>query len=187
MAKFTFKEAAKKARAVRSNAVKGGRSTTKSNNGLIKSTKKLRDSQREVKKLVSVQVKPSIKEKKIRIFAETTAITEGYSKYNQVIIYDNVNFSDTKSEKFKIPVKLANGKKKYAEVPNSSTHPTKNRCSCLDFKFTWNYYDKTKEVLHGRPMPPPPGQPIRNPKKVPGLCKHLLQLVNYLYSKKIIK
>jgi len=62
-------------------------------------------------------------------------------------------------------------------------------CTCLDFHWTFAWYNSAEGTLIGDPPPPytPSGnRPPRNPSKVPGLCKHLLKFSEVLKSEGLI-
>ena len=56
------------------------------------------------------------------------------------------------------------------------------RCNCADFSFRFNFYDYTDKSLYGRKRKKyeSKGGPPANPMKMPGMCKHLLKLIEVL-------
>lgn len=61
-------------------------------------------------------------------------------------------------------------------------------CSCNAFRYNTAYPDIQNKVFHGQPksnnMIP---NTVRNPQKVPSVCKHLYSFLIYLYNKGIIR
>lgn len=61
-------------------------------------------------------------------------------------------------------------------------------CTCPDFYFTWGIWVFRQGSLVGqepppykRLTPPPPiGRPYRNPKKIPGGCKHIINSIHHM-------
>ena len=64
-------------------------------------------------------------------------------------------------------------------------------CSCLDFYYRFSVWNSKDSSLLGNPPPPyvnktDGGEP-RNPNKVPGICKHLMALIDDLKQENIVK
>ncbi len=71
------------------------------------------------------------------------------------------------------------GKPVKLEKFEDSKHNCKVRCTCKDFMWTFNYYNKRENSLRGSvrdPYTKITSRPPRNPSEKPGLCKHLLAL-----------
>ena len=68
---------------------------------------------------------------------------------------------------------------------------TRVKCTCLDFHYRFAQTNARSDSLYGEP--PPPYQrkttthPPANPMRVPGLCKHLIKLVEDLRRDKILR
>jgi hypothetical protein len=69
--------------------------------------------------------------------------------------------------------------------------PVKVRCSCHDHYFTWgiwNFNNDAKPRPYKRLTPAPPvGYPYRNPKQLPGICKHIRNAVTRLQNMGLFK
>lgn len=67
------------------------------------------------------------------------------------------------------------------DIPDYDVHPVKCRCGCLEFYFTWSYYNKVNNVLFGGPVRKyvrkTTTYPERNPRHLPGFCKHLMRIL----------
>jgi hypothetical protein len=63
-------------------------------------------------------------------------------------------------------------------------HNVKVRCNCMDFYFRFANYNAQDKSLVGKPPPlyrrKTTTRPPVNPGQVPGMCKHLLKLVQTL-------
>lgn len=112
---------------------------------------------------------------------DLNTITSSGSQYQQRIILPDVVFEGTTKipgteDKTMTPARLTSV---YVQV----------NCTCLDFYWrfaTWNAGD---ESLAGNPPPPykkKTRRPPVNPRKVPGVCKHLIACFNYLKRNKIV-
>lgn len=65
-------------------------------------------------------------------------------------------------------------------------------CNCLDFRFRFAYYNKNDGSLYGNPPPPyvkAPGsnRGPANPRRTPGVCKHLLSLFQHLQHMGVVR
>lgn len=116
-------------------------------------------------------------------------VTSNGHRYQPIIMFQNVIFTDsldTNATTFKtvdvtehiVPIELDRSN-------------VKVRCTCLDFYHRFSKQNRTDGSFHGRPMPPyhskGSGRPPVNPQNVPGVCKHLLKLVQRLEQLNIIK
>jgi hypothetical protein len=66
----------------------------------------------------------------------------------------------------------------------------KVRCDCPDFRWRFAYYNDLKQALYG--LRPPPykrktNRPPVNPRHLPGMCKHLFNVVKILSSRGVIR
>ncbi|MHA1168996.1 MAG: hypothetical protein ACTSRU_14300 [Candidatus Hodarchaeales archaeon] len=66
-------------------------------------------------------------------------------------------------------------------------NPCRVRCSCKDFYFTFSYWNYLQNALYGRK--PKVYKPVgdtkrkpRNPEKLPGMCKHLVNSLLWLQT-----
>ena len=63
------------------------------------------------------------------------------------------------------------------------------RCNCLDFYYRFAAWNAGDNSLQGRPAPPynPKGErPPVNPTRVPGVCKHVIKVVDRLKQGRIV-
>ena len=79
-----------------------------------------------------------------------------------------------------------------AIMPIESSGDCKVRCECLDFHWTFAWYNHNSDSLIGQPPKPyqkVPGsnRPDRNPAKAPGICKHIMKLASTLKAQGVLK
>jgi hypothetical protein len=91
---------------------------------------------------------------------------------------DNISFlGPDKTEAHIVPIQLARNN---AEV----------RCTCLDFYFTFSKWNQSDRSLYGDPPPqytPRTNRAERNPTHKPGLCKHLMKVVQELRNEQVVR
>lgn len=111
------------------------------------------------------------------------------SVYTSIIVFENVQFLDEPTPTSKV-IETVDGTEYNIEPLNYNQLNAKVRCGCLDFYYrfaTWNARDNS---LYGDAPPPyvpkTDRQPV-NPNKVAGLCKHLMQGVDFLRKQQILK
>jgi hypothetical protein len=66
----------------------------------------------------------------------------------------------------------------------------KVNCNCLDFYYTFSVWNSKDNSLDGDPPVPyvkKTDRLPRNPKKKPGMCKHLIKFITILKSKNIVQ
>jgi len=108
--------------------------------------------------------------------------------YKASILFQNVNYQQLPKDKqldlyhflFTNPL---NGHKFYIERLSMRGNNVKVDCSCPDFKNTFNTANYSQNALYGASSKLPSK---RNPKNVPGLCKHLWRVVQELQQKGIL-
>ena len=66
-------------------------------------------------------------------------------------------------------------------IKPSNYTPVQVSCTCMNYVYTWAFYN-AKTGNHFGPLPvipPPKGlRPPRNPKHLPGMCKHIVAALN---------
>ncbi len=102
--------------------------------------------------------------------------------YNQKIQFRPVIFED--SDQYNNASFVGPDKDEYHIIPIELNRATvKVHCTCLDFYWRFASTDYTVDALDGTPPPPYNAtgrRPPVNPRGVPGVCKHLLKVVNQL-------
>lgn len=74
---------------------------------------------------------------------------------------------------------------------SASRNDCKVLCGCLDFYYTFAWYDYNRDALIGKPPKPyqkVPGsnRPPRNPTNAPGICKHVMKLAEHLKAQGVM-
>lgn len=118
-----------------------------------------------------------------KLKVECKATTGGLT-YLPQIIFNDVEIVEPGTEG-SVDVKMTNNIK-----PISSNSECQYTCNCLDYRWTFAYYNDLTNNLAGNPPPPyqaQPGSKPRNPTRTPGLCKHLLKMVEFLESEGVVQ
>ena len=165
-------------------------------NKLIKGALKLRKKEPKFKnlKIAKLRIVPQVNKESFFINTWVTGST-GSIQYKTSIMFEDITSERlNRGEKcLKGFMKIRSPKKKLycVEKPTMSKTKVKVRCSCEDFFFTYAFWNKGKDGLYGGPLKPykrkTTDRPERNPKHVPGMCKHLFKLVDELRVNKVIK
>jgi hypothetical protein len=74
--------------------------------------------------------------------------------------------------------------------PNLDSTPIRVRCSCRDYYFTYEWYNKRSGALAGGPHSvytrKTATRPERNPAHLPGMCKHLIRQIIVMRQHKLV-
>lgn len=94
--------------------------------------------------------------------------------YSPIILFKRASFS---TEGFSFTAHDDN--KEYHLAPHD--HDVLVRCDCNDFYWRFNYYNHLETSLHGKVRKEYKGSGVpANPLEMPGLCKHLMKLMEEL-------
>ena len=108
--------------------------------------------------------------------------------YTTSIIFNKVEYEEESTDT-NITFTAKDGKE-YNMLPiNLAENTVRVNCNCLDFYWRFKSYNAKDTSLAGRAPPPYKRVSNRGPsniKKVPGLCKHLLQTVEALKQAKMV-
>lgn len=154
---------------------------------LVRGTKKLRGKITTVntKEVKDFQLKYFRNKSQIRMTGKIRGTTED-KIHRPTVRFFNVKFSDDKKEGW---IK-AKGKKYYFR-PVSKNYNVALGCTCSDWNFTWAFWTKKKDKTavepgyEQKPYEATGERPERNPKHVPGMCKHIVGLLNVAKDKNI--
>lgn len=114
----------------------------------------------------------------------TCKATTGGLTYNPQIVFNNVQIVEPGTEG-SLDILHTNN-----IMPISASDEHQYTCNCLDYRWTFAYYNNVAGNLLGNPPPPyqaQPGSKPRNPSNTPGLCKHLLKLVEQLQAEGVVQ
>lgn len=134
--------------------------------------------------------------KSLLFTARSLSGTSAKIKYPTVIAFYNIEFIDGEENWKRGMLKFENpdtGAVVVCNKPDYRRTPVRVYCACPDFYFTFAYPDYNKQCYYGKkPKPykhvmPPSGYPPKNPNNIPGLCKHILNMVNLLIKQDYIK
>lgn len=122
------------------------------------------------------------------LHVKSTSSSNGHN-YQQALQFNGVKFesADTPDNS---TFAAADGTDYHIQPLDLSNHNCKVRCNCLDFHFRFSTFNSGDQSLVGRPPPlyqRKTNRPPVNPTQVPGMCKHLLSLVQALQSAGVIK
>lgn len=114
---------------------------------------------------------------------------EGSKEAYQVIIrFNDLKFSDHQADKNYIKI-MIRGEEYWFTVPSWKHSPVQLKCNCHDFRFTWEYALSKIGSLIGkyrRYQRKTTTRPPRNAQNVPGMCKHVLNGVDFLFNSKLL-
>lgn len=111
-------------------------------------------------------------------------------EYKQALQFVQVSFAQQPSDQT-VTILATDGTEAHLNPIVLQDHNVKVRCSCLDFYFrfaVWNFNDNS--IVGRAPKPyrrTTTTRPEANPDHVPGLCKHLLKLIEVLRQDGIIR
>lgn len=110
-------------------------------------------------------------------------------QYQQAIQFLRVKFEAGQTTE-NVEFTGADGKKYYVRPIDLHNHNVKVRCNCLDFYHRFAHYNHGDRSIVGRaPVPyqrKTTTRPEVNPDHVPGMCKHLIKVVQTLQTQGII-
>ena len=123
------------------------------------------------------------------LLAESQARNQG-RVYNPEIFFEGVQFEPEETETNITFTGSDNNEHNIAgEIPLTGNQ-IQVRCNCLDFHYRFSRINATNGSLYGKAPPAyqrkTDTRPPVNPMKVPGMCKHLLALVDELQKMGIV-
>ena len=108
--------------------------------------------------------------------------------YKQSILFSDVIF-ETIANDSNVTISCS-GKLVHLLPIQLSDSNVKVSCNCLDFHHRFAYFNHDDESLYGQKPDPyvrkTTTRPPANPMKVPGMCKHLIKLVDTLQKRNIV-
>lgn len=110
--------------------------------------------------------------------------------YSPTIQFLNVEYQNTDLDT-NVTFTATNGQEYHCSQIVLANNNVKVRCNCLDFYYRFAFYNKTDGSLFGRSPRPyirkTNTRPPANPDKVPGVCKHVIKLLQALEHAKLIR
>jgi len=124
------------------------------------------------------------------LFIEAQANSNG-RRYSPEILFDSVDYEQEETQTNVTFTGSDNNEYNMTQAVPLTGNQVKVRCNCLDFHYRFALQNARDGSLYG---PPPPNyqrktetRPPVNPMKVPGMCKHLLKLVDELQKSKMVQ
>lgn len=133
-----------------------------------------------------IQYTPYIGMKMLHVKSNSTS--NGH-QYQQALQFNGVAFEPEDTAE-NATFSAADGSDYHIQPLDLNDHNCKVRCNCLDFYYRFAHYNSSDKSLVGRPPPlyqRKTNRPPVNPMRVPGMCKHLLKLVQSLQAAGVVK
>lgn len=125
------------------------------------------------------------------LHVKSTSKSTNNNVYNQSVQFLKVNFNPSEDSTEVAEIEQSDQSVVKVETIDLNTHNIKCRCSCLDFRFRFAFYNNQDKALVGQPPPryirKTTTKPPVNPLHLPGMCKHILKLIDNLRDQRIVK
>lgn len=153
---------------------------------LILSTQEFRDYIYKSGKVIGLKFRYIPKSKQLYIYSYVHSGTDSSKRYKVLLVFNQINCSEERSGKFSMKLSQPSVLDDKEMVTYYLTRPTFNnnilvRCSCPSFRHEFHWHDAKYKALIGPKIPytrvPGSNRPPKNPHEIPGICKHLIQLV----------
>lgn len=118
---------------------------------------------------------------------EAVANSSG-NKYNPIIQFREVQFQEEDLPN-NTTFRAADNNEYHIQPIQLAGSNVKVRCNCLDFYWRFSPTNAGDASLYGEPRPPYNAQgnrPPANPANVPGVCKHVIKLVDRLRQARVV-
>jgi hypothetical protein len=140
----------------------------------------------DLRPIAIIRTTPLIGNKSFTVKAEA----RGTKLYSVTITFYNVDYSLERDPEHPLTVIAEVGHRAYMEPITMGGHPAQIRCSCEDFKFSYATWNRKEKSLSGRAFPSyerkTDTRPERNVQQIPGMCKHVLSLIDRLRKDRIL-
>lgn len=125
-------------------------------------------------KVVSLHWTPFVRLK--TLFIKGVVESDG-NMYDTVLLFKDVDYDVKKNSDKVIPLMATDGMTYHFGKISPYENDVLVRCNCNDFHWRWNYYNHLDGNLWGRKRRKYEGHggPPANPKRMPGMCKHLIK------------
>jgi hypothetical protein len=117
------------------------------------------------------------------LFIKGTAESgESGKVYQPMVLFKQVRYHPEKEHQDWVEIVASDGLHYVLERLSYAENDVLLRCDCADFRWRFNYYDHLDRSLYGskRRRYEAAGGPPANPLEMPGMCKHLIKLVQSL-------
>lgn len=129
---------------------------------------------------------PMANNAKLKIASNTTS-NNGHDYWTS-LLFDNVNYLDEESPNAYTFTGSDNTEYHIERLPANTQ--VKVNCSCLDFHYRFAVWNNKFRSLDGNPPPPyvkKTNRPPVNPMQSPGVCKHIMGLMNSLKAQNFFR
>ncbi len=121
---------------------------------------------------------------------QVKAVTKTKNKsYKTNLLFDEVDFLDKKTPGA-ASIIASDGDKYYFKKIALNNVDVRVSCTCLDFYYRFAVWNASDDSLIGKPPPPyikKTNSPPYNPDKLPGVCKHIIKVMDKLISQQMFK
>lgn len=149
-----------------------------------------RESKANLIQINDIKFIPSIEQGILHI--KSSVVGEQFHNYEVDIVMQGITFSDNPEEISGDMYKLVLTPETdyYVDYTSNSNNDVEIRCTCNDYRWRFAYYNGIDGSLYGELPPPYAGdsnsQPV-NPTKSPGVCKHVMKVVNELEKEEFFR
>ncbi len=110
--------------------------------------------------------------------------------YDSTVVLFDIEYVAQKDPQHPLGVEVTPGQVLFFNRPSMGSTKAQCTCTCKNWYFQWQFYvdragSLSYDYFHGaryvRKTPPPPlGRPYQNPRRVPGVCKHIARLIQIM-------
>lgn len=121
------------------------------------------------------------------LHVNSQAVSSG-NQYQPIVAFRNVVFEPENSPQ-NTTFRGADNNEYHIQPIALNGSNVRVRCNCLDFYYRFAAWNAGDNSLAGRPAPPynaTGARPPANPTKVPGVCKHVIKVVDKLKQGRIV-
>lgn len=101
-------------------------------------------------------------------------------EYDPIILFKNVQFHPYHQPGLVEIISSDTQQQYFIELLSGNKNDVSLRCSCGDYLWRFNYYNSIDKSHYGKVRKAYEGAFSINPKKMPGICKHLMALSMFL-------
>jgi len=114
----------------------------------------------------------------LKTFLIRSVATNEDRQYRPTFLFKNVAYKDG-PDRGLLKVRISVNEARFIEPLTTERHNVLVRCSCDDFYWRFQHWNSQDRSLYGRDRGPyeSQGGPPANPKEMPGMCKHLMKMM----------
>ena len=112
---------------------------------------------------------------------------EGGGEYDSIILFKNVKYHPRRQSGLVEIVSFDTHQRYFIEQLSGDKNDVLLRCNCGDYFWRFNYYNSVDKSHYGRVRSSYDDGNYRiNPKEMPGMCKHILQVWRSVWENRVI-